>query len=271
MSGSPDWISGDPSELRTWRNAQPDVVAPVLPDAVRIEPLAGGLVCYPEDPDTGAVLHFHGGGFVVGSPYTHRCVGACIAQTLRRPVWLCPWPLAPEHVLPQQSEAAAQSLRDAVDIFGSDIILSGDSAGALMALWAYSASNTVMRHSVSGALLLYGAFGQIPATGCETDGLGPNSVAAMYQKLDPNGLMAGCLELDPFAEGFPVPCNTIVIAAQDDPLAENSEKFCMRHANSKLLVAKGCGHGFLSAIQPSPDALEAVEGAARLILECGTQ
>ena len=51
---APDWINGDPDDLRRWRNACPEVVNPVLPDDVAITPLApdgacpGGLICTPD-------------------------------------------------------------------------------------------------------------------------------------------------------------------------------------------------------------------------------
>ena len=195
VSSAPDWVRVDPASLRQWRNAQPEVTRPILPADVTLrlvpETSGGGIECRPTDAEAGIVLHFHGGGFVVGSPHTHRCVGAWLAHVLRRVVWLAPYPLAPEATLPRQPVHAAAVLKQAVEKSGGPVILSGDSAGALMALWAFSGSDQNARASVEGALSFYGWFGSLPSDGPEVDGLGPDSVAAMRDRLDPKGSMEG--------------------------------------------------------------------------------
>ena len=79
---APDWIAGDPAELRRWRALTPEAVAPVLPPDVTIAPVPpeggcpGGLLFVPPKRRGPDLLHFHGGGFFVGSPETHRSVAA---------------------------------------------------------------------------------------------------------------------------------------------------------------------------------------------------
>lgn len=208
----------------------------------------------------GGFLHFHGGGFFVGSPHTHRCVGAWLAHVLRRRVWLCPWPLAPEHVLPAQPAAAADLLEQASRRYGGDVVISGDSAGAAMALWAYAFGDPGTRARVRSVLLLYGFYGVIPDKGSEADGLGPASVRAMMVRLDPDGIWAR--GYDPLDRGFPVAPNTISIGAALDPLLGNDMALAGAHPGIRGILADGCGHGFLSQVRPSPRAFEALEKAA---------
>jgi len=266
---TPDWIGGRVADLRRWRDAQPEVVAPVLPGDVTLRGLppadGGGIECIPDGPVRGAVLHFHGGGFFVGSPYTHRCVGAWLAHALRRTVWLCPWPLAPEHVLPRQSDAAVGRLRQAGARYGTDIVLSGDSAGAMMALWAWAFASTASRDLVRSVLLLYGFFGAPSETEDESGGLGKRSVSAMMHRLDPKGLMRSTPAFTPLAPGFPMAKRVVAVGAESDPLLDNTIALASRHPHVRTMIAARCGHGFLSTVQPSRDALRALAQAAALV------
>lgn len=264
MAQAPDWIAGDPAALRAWRLQTPEVLHPALPDGVRLTREHGdGIECRPIDPLTGGIVHFHGGGFCVGSPHTHRCVGAWIAHVLRRRLWLCPWPLAPEHVLPTQPAAAVERLEQAVARYGGDLVISGDSAGAAMALWAYAFAEPRLRARVRGVLLFYGYYGLLPKGGSETDGLGPKSTRAMMARLDPDGLWdKGFAPLEP---DFRVARTTISIGAALDPLLGNSQALARAHPGIRSILAKDCGHGFLSAVRPSVRALEALGKAARWI------
>ncbi|MDF0600548.1 alpha/beta hydrolase [Psychromarinibacter sp. C21-152] len=206
----------------------------------------GGLDCVPRDARAGALVHFHGGGFVTGSPWTHRCVGAWLAHVLRRIVWLCPYPLAPETTLPRQADTAALRLWQARIRFGDGLILSGDSAGALLALWAFARSGAALRPAVEATLLFYGYFGRVPVTGPERDGLGPASVRAMQDRLDPEGRMPGDAMLDPLHKDFPLPTRTVALGAARDPLLENTRALATAHPDVRVLTAQGLGHGFLS-------------------------
>lgn|GEM_PF-3240751 len=253
-----DWIGGAPADLRIWRDSQPDVTRPVLPPDVAITEvptlLGGGLMCKPPDAKPGTVVHFHGGGFVTGSPHTHRCVGARLAKALERQVWLCPYPLAPEFVLPEQSLAAAAALRTALAVHGSPLILSGDSAGALMALWSWSLSEPSVRQAVDATVLFYGYFGQEPTTGSEADGLGPQSIAAMQHRLDPVGYMRSDPLHDPLDENFSLPKHVVIVGASDDPLNGNSSTLARMNPTARHVMANNCGHGFLSVANLSQAA-----------------
>jgi len=86
-----------------------------------------------KDTATGAeaIVWIHGGGFVFGSPRTHRAAAAALAKATGRPVWLPDYPLAPEHPYPTALDALQRIDHPAP----LDIV--GDSAGGNLALsWA---------------------------------------------------------------------------------------------------------------------------------------
>ena len=126
---TPDWINGAVSGLRAWRDARPEVVDPVMPPGVSLRVLApegecpGGLEFVPlasgeasggdiyGQMKSAPVVYFHGGGFIVGSPETHRVVTAWIAAETGARVVSIRYRLAPEHVFPAQAEDAVAALR----------------------------------------------------------------------------------------------------------------------------------------------------------------
>ena len=88
----------------------------------------GAVRCGGDGPAT--ILHLHGGGYVFGSPLTHRRLGEGLAEASDLPVLLPAYPLAPEHHWPAQFDAALA----ACDEVTGPLILSGDSAGGHLAL-----------------------------------------------------------------------------------------------------------------------------------------
>ncbi|NQV81134.1 MAG: alpha/beta hydrolase [Alphaproteobacteria bacterium] len=94
-------------------------------------------VLTPAGADTSrAIVHLHGGGFVFGSPRTHRTIGAFLAKESGVPVYMVDYRLAPEHPCPA-------ALDDSVSAYdwligqgmpASSIAVSGDSAGGGVAL-----------------------------------------------------------------------------------------------------------------------------------------
>jgi monoterpene epsilon-lactone hydrolase len=82
-----------------------------------------------------AILYFHGGGFVVGSPRTHRVLTAYLARAAGCPVYSVDYRLAPEHVFPAAlDDAVAAFLELSESIDAQHIAVAGDSAGACLSL-----------------------------------------------------------------------------------------------------------------------------------------
>ncbi|WP_181780335.1 alpha/beta hydrolase fold domain-containing protein [Pseudonocardia pini] len=58
------------------------------------------------------VLFLHGGGYLVGSPRSHRSVAAWLAEAAGAPVELLDYRLAPEHPYPAALDDAEHAYRD---------------------------------------------------------------------------------------------------------------------------------------------------------------
>ncbi len=85
--------------------------------------------------DDRAVLYLHGGGFVVGSPRTHRVLTAYLAKAAGCRVYSVDYRLAPEHAFPAALDDAVLALRELCQKWpASKIAVAGDSAGACLSL-----------------------------------------------------------------------------------------------------------------------------------------
>lgn len=86
--------------------------------------------------NTQLILHIHGGAFFLGGLDTHRHFMAEIAKATQMQVIHIDYPLAPEHPFPTALNAAYDVYHNLLDqgILAKDIILSGDSCGANLAL-----------------------------------------------------------------------------------------------------------------------------------------
>lgn len=82
------------------------------------------------------ILHFHGGAFVAGSPQTHKAMLSRFARLARLEVIAPAYRLAPENPFPAALDDAEAVWDDLLTKgFAPDrIVLSGDSAGAALAL-----------------------------------------------------------------------------------------------------------------------------------------
>ncbi|MCA0177837.1 MAG: alpha/beta hydrolase [Proteobacteria bacterium] len=82
------------------------------------------------------IVYFHGGGYTVCSPESHRSLTMCIARASRRTVYVPRYRLAPEHPYPAQLEDATRAVQD-LERQGVDVrrmVFAGDSAGGHLAL-----------------------------------------------------------------------------------------------------------------------------------------
>lgn len=98
-----------------------------------------GLRCEeikPQQQSTQLILHIHGGAFFLGSMNTHRAFMTQIAARTQMQVLHLDYPLAPEHPYPDALDAIWDVFHVLIDqgIQAKDIVLSGDSCGANLAL-----------------------------------------------------------------------------------------------------------------------------------------
>lgn len=79
------------------------------------------------------LLYFHGGGYVFGSPETHKSMLATLSKLCDCPAILPRYRLAPEHTFPAAPEDALHAYHAVMDHPGG-VVLGGDSAGGGLAL-----------------------------------------------------------------------------------------------------------------------------------------
>jgi phosphinothricin tripeptide acetyl hydrolase len=82
------------------------------------------------------VLYLHGGGYVIGSPRSHRHLAAAIASAAAASALLLDYRLAPEHPYPAAVDDATAAYRWLLDqaIAPERVVIAGDSAGGGLAV-----------------------------------------------------------------------------------------------------------------------------------------
>ena len=110
----------------------------------------------PETEATQLILHIHGGAFFLGSMNTHRAFVSDLAASTQMQVIHLDYPLSPEHPYPEAIDALfdVYQLLLGQGIQAKDIILSGDSCGANLALALALRIRDEQRPQVSGLILL---------------------------------------------------------------------------------------------------------------------
>jgi acetyl esterase/lipase len=94
------------------------------------------VVRAPNTDPSKAVLYLHGGGFVFGSPRSHRGIAARLSHDTGCAVWLPHYRLAPEHPFPAAFDDALAAYRWLITDGGvpsSAVVVAGDSAGGQLA------------------------------------------------------------------------------------------------------------------------------------------
>jgi acetyl esterase/lipase len=105
------------------------------PADVKVEqvatPVAAEWLSPPGARTDAAILYLHGGGYVIGSPRSHRHLAAAIGAAAHARVLLPDYRLAPEHPFPAAVDDAVAAYRWLLDqsIAPSRIVVAGDSAG----------------------------------------------------------------------------------------------------------------------------------------------
>lgn len=266
------WATSSPAELRAHHARDAEERAGPLPGDViesavgEAGAFRGGLLFTPRDPAPGvAIVYFHGGGFVAGSPATHRCVTAWLAKLAGMRVLSARYRLAPEHPFPAQRDDAVAACAALAATGGDRLVLAGDSAGACVALWGLRGLDSGMRARIAGLALLYGGFGGIEGDsiarhGTAENGLDAETLSIMYRRLGPPdpGIW-------PLAFAGEVAAPAYVLAAEVDAVFDDSALLFQRlgsRADSRFVVAAGQDHGFLKEAGRDPAALCELEALA---------
>ncbi|MBE9402218.1 MAG: alpha/beta hydrolase [Acinetobacter sp.] len=110
----------------------------------------------PQTESTQLIFHIHGGAFFLGSLKTHRAFLTQIAARTQMQVLHVDYPLSPEHQHPEAIDALFDIYTTLLDqgVQSKDIILSGDSCGANLALALALRIQQEKLPQVSGLILL---------------------------------------------------------------------------------------------------------------------
>ncbi|MCJ8160875.1 alpha/beta hydrolase [Acinetobacter zhairhuonensis] len=134
-------------------------VFPMQPD-VQVRSLRLGQLnaeeLKPQQQSTQLIFHIHGGVFFLGSLKTHRAFLSQIAARTQMQVLHVDYPLSPEHPFPEAVDALFEVYLNLLNqgIQAKDIILSGDSCGANLAVALAIKIRQAQREQVSGLILL---------------------------------------------------------------------------------------------------------------------
>jgi len=120
------------------------------------------------DDGNGVLLHLHGGGFVFGSPRTHRHFAAALSIATGRPAFLVHYRRAPEHPYPAAADDALAAYRWllATGYRAEQIVVAGDSAGGHLTA-SLLAELSRRRLPMPAAAVLFSPF--LDLTGAELD------------------------------------------------------------------------------------------------------
>jgi len=135
IAESGDLSSGTLEEQRAQFNANGEMIP--VPDDVTIEEVdAGGRPAFwitgPKSRPDHVILYLHGGGYVLGSPLSHRALTIALAEAAEATVVSLDYRLAPENIYPAAVEDAVNAYQWLVKDKGiapGKIAVSGDSAG----------------------------------------------------------------------------------------------------------------------------------------------
>jgi phosphinothricin tripeptide acetyl hydrolase len=107
-----------------------------LPDAVSVTPTdAGGVKAEWAKPQNArpdaAILYFHGGGYVIGSPASHRHLVAALGRVAGVNALAADYRLSPEHPFPAAIEDAVRAYQWLLEsgVAPDRIVIAGDSCG----------------------------------------------------------------------------------------------------------------------------------------------
>lgn len=251
-----DWANDPVTKLRKFYNLERESIAHFSASDVAIEEThfssGMGLKFTPEKISYGTdILYFHGGGWIVGSPWTHKTLCSWLARFTERRVYAAPYALAPENKFPKQANQASEITNSFLKT-RDKILLAGDSAGGAMVLWA--AAGVIKKNKILGIASFYGAFGCTKGTSHQT--YGDNSVDLKMSALFAMYAHLGCEDPSEFQaklslSGAPL----LLVKAECDPIADDNDWLAQRTIHPVThMIAKGQAHAYLQECGNSKEA-----------------
>jgi acetyl esterase/lipase len=190
-----------------------------------------------------AVIYLHGGGYCVGSPFSHRALAARIAQSAGATCFVPDYRLAPEYPFPAARDDALEAYRALLqqDFKPGQIAFAGDSAGGGLSI----ATALAVRDAglpMPAALVLISPWTDLTLTGesgrthAFRDPMLTFSVAELWSRLYTGTHPAnhpGCSPLFADLRGLPP---TLIQVGSEEILLDDSRRFaaCAREAGADI-------------------------------------
>jgi acetyl esterase/lipase len=200
-----------------------------------------GVRCEPPADAVGVIVHFHGGGYRLGSAAAWAPFGARLAASTGWSVLLPDYRLAPEHPFPAALHDAAAVYDAIVGETPGAVVVSGDSAGGGLAAALVVAGRAAGRRRPDGLVLFspwvdLGVTAPTFTTRAATDTLfsadaATAAAAAYLQGLDSHDPLASPLFAD--LTGLPP---TLLFAATDEVLLDDAVAFTAALATAGVTV-----------------------------------
>ncbi|TDN61358.1 alpha/beta hydrolase [Paraburkholderia sp. BL10I2N1] len=229
----------------------------------------------------GALLYFHGGGFVFGSLDSHEIVTARLAADTGLCVVAVDYRLAPEHPAPAAHEDCLDVTLAALDgrlpfrSLPAPLLLAGDSAGANLAASVAMRLRDSGIEGVAGVALIYpmlGAEPQSPAR--ETEANAPMLTLAgvrLYSRLYWGDAAPPVWTVPIEASRFDGLPPVLSIGVEHDPLRDDAHVFAERiqaaGGEVQLWIAPGLVHGCWRALETSPGVQRMHDKVCRFLLD----
>lgn len=241
-------------------------------------------VLVPPGGGAGAILFVHGGGFAFCSPETHERCARVLALESGLPVVMPDYRLAPENPYPAGLKDVVASLRNFFEVTADagirrgPLLISGDSAGANLALAAMLHEQAEGRALPDAALLFYGCYARSFASQSYVRfSEGPGLTRGKMQRYWSFYSGECAIEEDPLACPLvasdaalaALPPLYLMVAAVDPLLSDTlglSQRLKALGRDDELHIVPGVIHGFLqntNELSAAREALAAAGNAAR--------
>ncbi len=272
----------DQSPVSEWRTAI-DGIGALIPvaDGVEVTTVdAGGVPAelhHPAGDTSGrALLLLHGGGYVIGSPMSHRPLASRLAAAAGTTVLVPDYRLAPEHPAPAALDdaLAAWGHLAALDVDPSAMSLCGDSAGGGLAL-ALTARLAADGRRGPASLVLYSPWTDLTGTApsltanAATDPVLTPALLASWGSRYRGAVEANDPVVSPLFGDLTACPRTLVFATDTEVLLDDATRLAAALDASgtevHLDIRPGLFHDWLMYAGLLPEADDAVAATARFL------
>ena len=273
------YFSSDPDPIDVRRRVERRTIALPARDVVRDEatgPVKGEWLRPLAVKPGRTILYLHGGGYIFGTPETHRNLTSRIAKAAAAPLFSLDYRRAPEHPCPaaiEDAEAAYAMLLDA-GVPAHEIFVGGDSAGGGLTV-ALAQAVIAKGKPAPGGLFLFSPWTDLSVSGATieaNDALDPMFSAAAVRRSAPYyaGVVGGAdSRASPlwgdFA-GFPP---MLIFAAETEVLLDDSRRLAERAraagARAELKIYSGPMHAWPLFSPLLPEAQRTIKETAAFV------